>query len=53
MTPETSNLDVLNWRIELPILTARLVTLREPVAQDLGPLAELLSVADATGFGMD
>jgi RimJ/RimL family protein N-acetyltransferase len=30
-----------------------MVTLREPVAQDLEPLAALLSVADATRFGME
>ena len=42
-----------NWRTELPILTAHLVTLREPVAQDLGTLVDLFSVADATRFGMD
>ena len=53
MTAETSSLIVPTWRTELPILTARLVTLREPVLQDLGPLADLLSVADATRFGMD
>jgi len=44
---------VPNWRTELPILTAHLVTLREPVAQDLGTLVDLFSVADATRFGMD
>jgi RimJ/RimL family protein N-acetyltransferase len=29
------------------------VTLREPVPQDLGPLADLLSLRDATRFGID
>jgi RimJ/RimL family protein N-acetyltransferase len=53
MTAEISSLNVPNWRTELPILTARIVTLREPVPQDLGPLVDLLSVADATQFGMD
>jgi len=41
------------WRSELPTLTGRMVTLREPVPQDLGPLAELLSLSDATRFGID
>ena len=41
------------WRSELPTLTGRVVTLREPVPQDLGPLAELLSLRDATRFGID
>jgi RimJ/RimL family protein N-acetyltransferase len=53
MTSERSTVYAPNWRTELPTLTARLVTLREPVAQDLGPLVELLSAADATRFGMD
>ena len=42
-----------NWRVELPTLTARLVTLREPIPQDLGALVDLLSVGDACRFGLD
>ena len=42
-----------NWLAELPTLTARLVTLREPIAQDLGPLVDLLSLGDACRFGLD
>jgi RimJ/RimL family protein N-acetyltransferase len=42
-----------DWRNELPILTAKLVVLREPVAQDLGPLVDLLSFADASRFGLE
>lgn len=42
-----------NWRDELPTLTSRTVTLREPVSQDLGPLVDLLSLSDATRFGLD
>ena len=53
MTAEATSLNVPNWRTELPILTARVVTLREPVAKDLGTLVELLSSADATRFGME
>ena len=53
MTAEPSILNASNWRTGLPTLTARLVTLREPVAQDLGPLVALLTVADATRFGME
>lgn len=52
-TDPTSSTGVPNWRNELPILTARLVTLREPVTQDLGPLVDLLSLADASRFGLD
>ena len=53
MTAEPSTLGAANWRTGLPTLTARLVTLREPVAHDLGPLVALLSVPDATRFAMD
>ena len=42
-----------NWRAELPMLTARLVTLREPIPQDLGPLVDLLSLGDACRFGLE
>jgi len=52
-TPEPSPLNWSNWRVELPLLTARLVTLREPVTQDLGPLVNLLSLGDATRFGTE
>jgi N-acetyltransferase len=41
------------WRQELPTLIAKLVTLREVVPQDLGPLVDLLSVADASRFGLE
>jgi len=41
------------WRTDLPTLTTKLVTLREPVAQDLGPLVDLLSIADASRFGLE
>ena len=41
------------WRNELPSLTGRVVMLREPGRQDLGPLVDLLSLGDATRFGLD
>jgi len=44
---------VADWRAELPILTARTVTLREPVQQDLGALVDLLSIGDASRFGLE
>jgi RimJ/RimL family protein N-acetyltransferase len=44
---------VSNWRDELPMLTARTVTLREPISSDLGPLVDLLSLGDATRFALD
>jgi RimJ/RimL family protein N-acetyltransferase len=53
MAIDPSIVSVSDWRIELPALAARFVTLREPVAQDLGPLVDLLSVGDATRFGLE
>jgi RimJ/RimL family protein N-acetyltransferase len=53
MAGETSIVGVSAWRNELPSLTGRTVVLREPVAQDLGPLVDLLSLGDATRFGLD
>ena len=50
-TPTTRNTP--NWRTELPMLTGRVVTLREPMSSDLGPLVDLLSLSDATHFGLD
>jgi RimJ/RimL family protein N-acetyltransferase len=44
---------VSTWRNELPVLAGRLVTLREPTQQDLAPLIDLLSLRDATRFGVD
>jgi RimJ/RimL family protein N-acetyltransferase len=37
----------------LPVLIGRTVTLREPESSDLGPLVDLLSLSDATRFGLD
>jgi RimJ/RimL family protein N-acetyltransferase len=44
---------VPTWRSELPTLTGRTITLREPGPQDLGPLVVLLSHGDATRFGIE
>jgi RimJ/RimL family protein N-acetyltransferase len=43
---------VVDWRQVLPTLTASTVTLREPWAQDLRVLVELLSLPDASRFGV-
>jgi RimJ/RimL family protein N-acetyltransferase len=53
MAGESSLVGVATWRNELPLLTGRGVVLREPVPQDLGPLVDLLSLGDATRFGLD
>jgi RimJ/RimL family protein N-acetyltransferase len=42
-----------DWRHELPTLAGRFVVLREIGPQDLGALVDLLSLADATRFGLD
>jgi RimJ/RimL family protein N-acetyltransferase len=53
MSPNPKAIDTTNWRTGLPTLTGRSVTLREPAAHDLGPIVDLLSLADATRFGLD
>jgi RimJ/RimL family protein N-acetyltransferase len=52
-TDHPSSSGVPAWRAELPVLTGRVVLLREPTTHDLGPLVDLLSLADATRFGLD
>src|SRR6188472_2139949 len=42
-----------SWRRELPTLATRLVVLREPTAADLGALVDLLSIEDASRFGLE
>src|SRR5258706_6558141 len=53
MPGESAAVGLATWRNELPSLNGRVVTLREPVSQDLGPLVDLLSVGDATHFGLE
>ena len=53
MAKETTTLSAPNWRQELPALSARLVTLREPTLADLRSLMDLLLLADASRFGID
>jgi RimJ/RimL family protein N-acetyltransferase len=53
MANETANLTTTNWREALPVLTSRLVTLREPVVQDVCAIVDLLSIGDASRFGLD
>jgi RimJ/RimL family protein N-acetyltransferase len=42
-----------DWRKGLPTMTNRLVALREPTADDIGSLVDLLSNADAVSFGIN
>ena len=53
MPGEPSVVTVPEWRTELRPLNGRIVTLREPAMQDLGPVVDLLSLGDATRFGLD
>ena len=53
MPAESSPVVANTWRSELPPLSGRGVVLREPSPQDLGPLVDLLSLGDATRFGLD
>jgi RimJ/RimL family protein N-acetyltransferase len=50
----TSNgADVASWREELPALSGCIVALREPRTEDVEYLTGLLSLPDATRFGLD
>src|SRR5262249_52467382 len=53
MSGEPSVINVPAWRSELPPLIGRVVTLREPVPQDLPSILDILSLMDATRFGLD
>jgi len=53
MTPDSPGSALSDWPSELPMLTGKLVTLREPTAADLRPLIDLRSITDATSFGID
>jgi len=50
---DSSVLGATTWRNELPTLAGRTITLREPEPQDLGRLVDLLSLGDASRFGID
>jgi RimJ/RimL family protein N-acetyltransferase len=50
---ETNASVATDWREALPTLTSRTLTLREPNAQDLRALVDLLSIGDASRFGID
>lgn len=50
---DSTILTPISWKIELPVLVAGLVTLREPAANDTTALFNLLSTADATRFGLE
>jgi RimJ/RimL family protein N-acetyltransferase len=53
MTTDSADLTLTSWCTQLPTLTARQVTLREAAASDLRPLMDLLSLGDASRFGID
>jgi RimJ/RimL family protein N-acetyltransferase len=46
-------LSAADWKKELPVLTGRLVTLREVAPSDLAGVIDLLSAPDATRFGIE
>ena len=50
---ESSVTGLATWRNEPPTLTGRTITLREPTPHDLDPLVDLLSLGDATRFGIE
>jgi RimJ/RimL family protein N-acetyltransferase len=50
---DSTVIGVPTWRGALPILSGCTVKLREPVPEDLPSLINLLSLGDATRFGID
>ena len=50
---DSTVIGVPTWRNALPLLSGRIVTLREPVPADLPSLSALLSLGDAQRFGID
>jgi ribosomal-protein-alanine N-acetyltransferase len=53
MDSDRAGITLTDWRHELPQLTAKTVTLREPLVQDLVALVGLLSAKDASRFGIE
>ena len=53
MAGASSLVGVATWRTELPPLSGNLVRLREPAGRDVDPLTGLLSLGDATRFGLE
>jgi RimJ/RimL family protein N-acetyltransferase len=53
MSRDSTGMMTTDWRRELPALTSRLVSLREPTPHDHGALVDLLSLTDASRFGLD
>jgi len=53
MTDSSSTPASRVWRDGLPTLSGRTVTLREPTARDAGTVVDLLSLGDATRFGLE
>ena len=53
MANQEAQAGVFNWRFELPVLSGRLVTLREPTYADGDSLLAVLAQPDATRFDLD
>lgn len=53
MSTDSIDISATDWRHELPVLAARGLTLREPVAEDLAALVDVLCAFDASRFGID
>jgi RimJ/RimL family protein N-acetyltransferase len=50
---EARGVAISDWKKELPVLVSRQVMLRELSVSDLAPLVDLLSIGDATRFGIE
>jgi RimJ/RimL family protein N-acetyltransferase len=53
MSSDPSLVTTSSWRTDLPMLTGRGVSLREPTPHDVAALLDLLSLRDASHFGLE
>jgi RimJ/RimL family protein N-acetyltransferase len=53
MSSNSTSSAICEWRRDLPTLSGRLVTLREPTPRDVGALVDLLSIADTSRFNLE
>jgi RimJ/RimL family protein N-acetyltransferase len=53
MSAEPTTPPHADWRQQLPVLSGRAVTLREPTLGDADAIVDLLSTADASRFGLE
>ena len=53
MSSHSASAVVAAWRTGLPVLSGQMVSMREPVHEDLPAIGAVLSLGDATRFGIE